>query len=143
MLKVKVFDSSNAVLHDEALKIRMKVFVEGQHVDPSLEVENEADCTHYLLYLDDRPVATARWRQTPKGIKLERFAMLKEYRNKGYGSVLLEKVMEDILPLKQKIYLHSQLKAVSYYRQQGFVKQGEIFQEAGIDHYLMVREADD
>jgi len=140
MLKIKVFDSSDAALHGEALKIRMKVFVEGQHVDPELEVEHEAACKHYLLYLDERPVGTARWRKTEKGIKLERFAMLKQYRNKGYGRVLLEKVMEDVLPLKQKIYLHSQLKAVSYYQRQGFVKQGDIFQEAGIDHYLMVRE---
>jgi predicted GNAT family N-acyltransferase len=29
------------------------------------------------------------------------------------------------------------MKAVSFYERAGFVKKGEIFKEAGIEHYLM------
>jgi predicted GNAT family N-acyltransferase len=126
-------------LYQQALEIRQKVFVEGQNVDPALEIENEDDCTHYLLFLDNRPIGAARWRETEKGIKLERFAILNTHRNQGYGKVMLEKVMQDILPLGRTMYLHSQLQAVNYYERQGFLKTGEIFQEAGIDHYLMLR----
>jgi len=140
MLSVKTFNISDTVLYKDALEIRKTVFIKGQNVDPALEIENEDQCTHYLLLLDEKPIGTARWRETEKGIKLERFAILDDFRNKGYGTVILEKVLEDILPMGQKIYLHSQLKAVNYYQRQGFMKTGKIFKEAGIDHYLMVRE---
>ncbi len=140
MLTVKSFDHTSTTLYQSALKIRRQVFIEGQNVDPALEIENEEKCRHYLLLLNDRAIGTARWRKTEKGIKLERFAILNEYRNKGYGSMILENLLRDILPLGLKIYLHSQLKAVPYYQRQGFIKTGEIFQEAGIDHYLMLRK---
>jgi len=118
-------------------KIRTEVFVKEQNVDPVLEYEHEEEGHFYLMFIDDEPVATARWRMTKNGIKLERFAMLKEYRNQGLGSALLSEVMNDVMFQKQKIYLHSQLKAVSFYERAGFVKKGETFKEAGIDHYLM------
>ena len=37
----------------------------------------------------------------------------------------------------KKIYLHSQLKAVPFYERNGFVKTGEPFKEAGMEHYHM------
>jgi predicted GNAT family N-acyltransferase len=140
MTRVEKFDTSSTQLYQAALEIRREVFIVGQNVDPALEIENEEKCTHYLLFLDEQPIGTARWRETENGIKLERFATRPVYRNRGYGTVILKQVLQDILPLNKKIYLHSQLKAVPYYQRQGFVKTGDIFQEAGIDHYLMVKE---
>jgi len=139
MLTIETFDTSSDKLFQAALEIRREVFIVGQNVDPALEIENEEKCTHYLIFLNERPIGTARWRETEKGIKLERFAILSAYRNRGYGTVILEKVLQDIFPKGRKIYLHSQLKAVPYYQRQGFVKTGNVFQEAGIDHYLMVK----
>lgn len=117
--------------------IRTRVFVEEQKVDRELEYDHEEESYFYLLYFDGNPVATARWRETEKGIKLERFAMLKEYRNKGLGTELLKAVLEDVGKLGKRVYLHSQLKAVSYYEREGFEKVGERFTEAGIEHYQM------
>ncbi len=140
MIRIETFDTSSIKLYHTALEIRREVFIVGQSVDPELEIENEDKCTHYLLLLNEQPIGTARWRETGKGIKLERCAILGEYRNKRYGTVILEKVLQDILPRGQKIYLHSQLQAVPYYQRQGFIKTGDVFQEAGIDHYYMVKE---
>jgi len=123
---------------EKALAIRHEVFVKGQNVDPALEYEHEDDAHHYLLLLDEKPAATARWRETESGIKLERFATLEEYRNKGFGAALLKEILKDIIPLKKKIYLHSQLTAVKFYEKYGFVKEGEIFFEANIGHYKMI-----
>lgn len=119
--------------------IRQKVFVEEQSVDPEIEYdEYEQDAWHYLLFEDAVPVATARWRKTANGVKLERFATLSEYRDRGLGGILLKRVLEDVKPLKVKTYLHSQLKAVSLYARQGFEKEGEMFEEAEIKHFMMV-----
>jgi len=137
-IRIIKFEFADKKMADISFTIRNKVFVEEQHVNPELEYDEFEDTSiHYLLYYKGKPVATSRWRETDKGIKLERFAMLKEYRNKGIGSELLKKVINDVIPLKKRIYLHSQLNALSYYERFGFVKKGDIFIEADIEHYLM------
>ncbi|MDT8393127.1 MAG: GNAT family N-acetyltransferase [Bacteroidales bacterium] len=121
-------------------QIRQSVFVEEQHVEPALEYdEYEEESTHYLLTYDGIPVATARWRETGKGIKLERFATRLSHRNRGLGAHLLMKVLEDVIPLRKRIYLNAQLKAIPFYQREGFVKIGDQFTEAGIEHYEMER----
>jgi predicted GNAT family N-acyltransferase len=137
MFQVKRFTSAEKKLADEANAIRRTVFVEEQGVDASLEYEHEEDSHHYLLYLGEKPVATARWRETKAGIKLERFAVLPPFRNRGIGEIILKEVLVDVLPLEKSIYLHSQVKAVPFYQRNGFCTVGEIFVEAGIEHFLM------
>lgn len=137
MIKVERFTFNDKALLKVSNKIRTEVFVKEQNVDPILEYEHEDEGHFYLMYKNDEPIATARWRITSRGIKLERFAMLNKYRNQGLGSVLLAEVMKDVLDQKQKIYLHAQLRAVPFYERAGFVKEGGIFNEAGIEHYLM------
>ena len=126
-------------LAKESNHIRQKVFVEEQNVDPELEYdEHENQALHYLLYVEGIPAATARWRDTDKGIKLERFATLTSYRNKGLGAILLQDILEDVTPLGKKIYLNSQIKAIPFYERHGFVKIGEQFAEAEIEHFQMI-----
>ena len=117
--------------------IRRTVFIEEQHVAPEIEYEYEEEGHYYLLYHNDIPIATARWRETVKGIKLERFALLKEFRNRGLGTLLLEAVLKDVVPLGKPIYLHSQVSAVNYYKRAGFRKEGDHFFEADIEHVFM------
>jgi predicted GNAT family N-acyltransferase len=139
MIKIESFKKQeNPELAELAFGIRNTVFVEEQMVEPALEYDEFEDiATHYLLYYDDIPVATARWRQTDKGVKLERFATLKEYRYKKLGDAMLLRLLSDVKPLKLPIYLNSQLKAIPFYERRGFVKEGEIFIEADIEHYTM------
>ena len=127
-------------LYDESLKIRKEVFVNEQKVPEDEEVEHEEESTFFLLFYDNIPAATARYRFTDKGVKLERFATLKEFRGKGLAYILLNYVLEDLKDCKKTIYLHSQAYIVSLYEKAGFVKKGDIFFEAGIPHYLMVLE---
>lgn len=141
MIEIKRFTFSDKELLQRSNSIRTKVFIEEQKVERELEYEFEEEGNFFLLYFGGLPVATARWRETYKGIKLERFAMLKEYRNKGIGGKLLKAVLEDVIPLNKMIYLHSQVNAKNYYERAGFVKEGDIFVEANIEHYLMKYES--
>ena len=63
------------------------VFTNEQNVDPEIDYENEEEGQYYLLYLNNKLIATAWWRKTDKGIKLEKFALLKVFRNRGLGSI--------------------------------------------------------
>jgi predicted GNAT family N-acyltransferase len=138
MIEIKSFTSADKAFYDKALEIRQQVFIDELNVDPTLEIENEESCKFYLIFVNEKVAGTARWRENDKGIKLERFALLPEFRNQGTGSVLLKRILDDILPFNKKIYLHAQLNAVRYYERQGFVKSGDIFTEAFIQHYLMI-----
>ncbi len=136
---------SNQLL--DAYLIREKVFVEEQHVPQEEEIDSfENTSTHYLAKNEEGiALGTARWRRTEHGIKLERFAVLKEFRKAGAGSKLVEAVLEDVrkelLAEGESIYLHSQIDAMPLYEKFGFVKQGKKFDECGIMHYKMVLKA--
>jgi len=129
---------------DQAKKIRYKVFVLGQNVPPEEEIDEfEDESFHFLALIDNKPCGAARWRFTEKGIKLERFAVLEEFRGLGIGSALVVKVLEDVTAnpdsVGKALYLHAQLSAMRLYSKFGFKKNGELFQECEIDHYKMVK----
>lgn len=140
--KIKKYSFEDTELSKLSNEIRQKVFVQEQNVAPEIEYdEYEKEASYLLLFYNELPIGTARWRETEKGIKLERFALLQEFRNKGFGSVLLREILKDVIPLQKTIYLHAQVTAVNYYEREGFVKEGDIFVEANIEHYLMKHKA--
>ena len=66
------------------LEIRRKVFVQEQNIDENLENDdNVVDASYIIAFKELLPIGTARYRKTNLGIKLERFAVLKEYRHLG------------------------------------------------------------
>ena len=127
----------------KALAVRHIVFVLGQNVPAELEhdAHDRTDATHYLAVADDgAPCGAARWRTTDQGVKLERFAVLAECRNQQVGENLLKAVLLDVQaahPLAE-VYLNAQVNAVRFYERHHFVKAGDAFWEAGIEHYRMV-----
>jgi len=137
-LTVHAFTVANdPALAAQAFALRRAVFVEEQGVPAALEYGHEAEARHYLLTLDSQPVATGRWRETESGIKLERFAVLPAFRNRGVGAHLLHAVLREVKPLGRPIYLNAQVRAVPFYERHGFVRVGEPFTEAGIVHFKM------
>jgi predicted GNAT family N-acyltransferase len=136
MITVKRIE--NKTEKEQAFEIRQKVFVEEQCVDPALEYDEFEDTsTHYIAYFDSRPAGTCRWRKTDKGIKMERFAVLKEFRNKGVGEALLKQALEDVPKTEGKIYLHAQTQVIPFYEKYGFKTFGDEFEEANIMHFKM------
>ena len=47
--------------------------------------EEQLEAKTYLIYLKDKVIGTIRYRLVNDAYKVERFAILKEYRHKGYG----------------------------------------------------------
>ena len=124
----------------QVFAVRKIVFVDEQHCPPELEWENEDVSTHFLALSDHKPCGACRWRKTDAGYKLERFAVLKEYRGSGVGRALIATVLDDLPTDAPYVYLNSQLDAMSLYAKFGFVAEGDQFEEAGIQHFKMVRK---
>ena len=128
------------------LDIRNKVFVIGQNCPYDIEVvpNEEQEAKHFLIYYKDTPVGTIRYRQVgDREFKLERFAILEEYRCHGYGKeaflYLVNKLEEDYNPCT--IWFNAQYPLLEYYKKLGFSEVGDTFYEANIKHIKMIKKA--
>ncbi|MBB5436857.1 putative GNAT family N-acyltransferase [Pedobacter sp. AK017] len=126
---------------EKAFAIRKKVFVEEQNCPPELEWEHEEESIHFLAEINGEACGACRWRKTDKGYKLERFAVLKEFRGKRIGQALVAAALADLPENAHYIYVHSQLDAMRMYSRFGFMAEGEQFEEAGIQHFKMVKKS--
>jgi len=125
---------------ENVFAIRREVFVGEQNCPPELEWEHEEESNHFLATVDGIPAGASRWRKTDNGYKLERFAVLKDFRGHGVGQALVQAVLDDLPKDAAYIYMHAQIQAVTLYERFGFVKTGPEFEEAGIRHYKMEKK---
>ncbi|WP_304062616.1 GNAT family N-acetyltransferase [Pedobacter glucosidilyticus] len=136
MIEVKKVSAQEEL--DKVFAIRKEVFVVEQNCPPELEWENEDVSHHFLAFLESKPAGACRWRKTDKGYKLERFAVLKSCRGKGVAQAMLKTVLADLPKDAEYVYLHAQITAIGLYQKFDFQAVGDIFEEAGIQHYKMV-----
>ena len=122
--------------------VRGIVFIEEQGVPYTIE-RDEHDCsaTHILGEMDGEPFAAGRIRAVGEYAKLERVAIRKPHRGKGLG----HKLTEFMISVAQeqgfkKFKVHAQSYLRDFYQKHGFEIVGDMFKEAGIDHYLMIRD---
>ncbi len=136
--EIRVIKVSDKAELEKVYAIRRQVFVVEQNCPPELEWEFEDESIHFLATVDDIPAGAARWRKTDKGYKLERFAVLAEFRGMGVGQELVKAVLADLPADANYIYLHAQIQAMGLYQKLGFEPTESEFEEAGIRHYKMV-----
>jgi len=135
----------------EARRIRHRVFIEEQGCPPEEEWDawdtpeaRGQTCHHLLGLVDDTSIATARWRPVEhKGraaAKLVRFAVLPEWRGRGYGRAMVEAAIREARMAGFTAFmLHAQTYLEALYLSFGFEPVGDVFEEAGIPHIAMVR----
>jgi len=70
-----------------------------------------------------------------------RIAVLKEYRGKQLGKLVVEKLLERAAELQAKeVHVHAQTYAAGFYEKLGFVAYGETFMESAIEHIGMMKK---
>jgi predicted GNAT family N-acyltransferase len=119
-----------------ASPIRFTVFVEEQGVPREIELdEYDAVSVHAVVFEDEMPIATGRL--LPDG-HIGRMAVLKSWRNRGVGGLMLQKLIERAKARgDREVALSAQVHAVAFYRAHGFVEEGAEYLEAGIRHQAM------
>jgi len=138
-------DSSPA--YRACVEIRRKVFVDGQAVPIEIEFDGlDPDAEHFLAYgegeNDESPIAlgTARMRIVDGAAKAERIAVLEEARGSGLGRALVESIERHARQSGlESVRLDAQVQAAGFYEKLGYLAEGEVFIEAGIDHRRMTK----
>ena len=121
-----------------ASPIRFTVFCEEQGVPREIELdEHDAVSVHAVVFEQDKAVATGRL--LPDG-HIGRMAVLKDWRNRGLGGLMLQRLIERAKARgDREVALSAQVHAMRFYRAHGFVEEGAEYLEAGIRHQAMKR----
>lgn len=133
----------NDEVYSKCVNIRHTVFQAEQNVPIEIEIDNEDVAHHFLVTdKDGEGVATARFRYTSEGYKCERCAVMKNHRGLGVGLFLIKNLVKEIIAFREDsqepIFTHGQTHALGFWKKLGFVEHGDIFVEAGIEHYHMI-----
>jgi ElaA protein len=123
-----------------AFAIRMRVFVREQGVPAGIELDgDDGKAIHFLALISGKAVGTARVVLRRGGAKIGRMAVLKGYRRRGVGTLLLKRALVTATRGRaRKVYLHAQLPVIGFYQSAGFRPVGPVFDEAGIPHRKMI-----
>ena len=136
-IKVKVAKAREEL--QKVFKIREEVFIKGQKVPRSKEWDkHDKSSTHFIVLIEDIPIGCARITFKDRNAKLERIAILKKFRNRGYGKKIVSKLISySKLKKSSSIFMNAQYYLKDYYSKLGFKEQGKVFMEAGIKHVKM------
>jgi predicted GNAT family N-acyltransferase len=126
-------------LREAACAVRFAVFVEEQGIPADLELDaRDAGATHAVAFdADGKPLATGR---LLPDAHIGRMAVLASQRGRGLGVSILRSLVAIAAGRGvPELRLHAQASAVGFYAREGFVTEGEAYEEAGIPHQTMVR----
>jgi ElaA protein len=125
------------------LALRAKVFVVEQEC-AYLDLDyNDQQSMHLMAYIDSEFVAYTRIlpHKDTLSMSIGRVVTNFKHRGFGYGKAILKESI-DYLDDKHRgktIKLSAQHHLVKFYNALGFIEQGDIYDEDGIPHILMVR----
>ena len=119
--------------------IRKSVFnTELGILESELFDKHDETCDHFLIFDGKKIVGSVRIRSMNTSIRLERMAILKEFRTKNYGKNCIFQLKEYYSTKNfSRIILDSIYSVRGFYKKCGFIEEGEIFQRVGIDHIRM------
>lgn len=132
-------------LSEDARLLREKVFVEEEGYKKEFdEKEDDARAIHLVLYLDGKPVGTARLLEIdPETYRIGRVAVLEEYRRQKIGSYLVKFLEVKAKTLgARKIILGAQADKTEFYKKLGYRMNpdGEAYLDEGHPHVMMEKK---
>ncbi len=141
-MNIKQTTDIHSTTYQDALTIRQDVFVKEQNIPLAIEIDQENECLHFVLYDNNQPQGTVRLLDKGNNIfKIQRMAVLKKARKKGYAKELLlfaEKSAKG--NGATKIILGAQESAVGFYESIGYTIESDAYFEAGIKHFDMSKK---
>ncbi len=134
-----------STLWDEAIALRMRVFVDEQGVPEDMETDVYDETADHLLVRDGGRIAVGTLRIAMIGAtgKLGRVAVAATHRRRGIATLMMAAAVSHCRTLGLKsMELDAQTYIAGFYQGIGFTPVGAEFMDAGILHVHMVRALD-
>ena len=135
LLKLNFNDKDFSHVRD----IRESVFYDELGISKQeLFDKNDELCDHFLIFDGQKVVGSVRMLSMEKIVKLERMAILKDFRTKNYGRNCILQLKEYYSKIGfSQIILDSIYSVREFYKKCGFIEEGNVFRRVGIDHIRM------
>ena len=135
LLKLNFNDKEFSRVRD----IRESVFYDELGISKQeLFDKNDESCDHFLIFDGQKIVGSVRILSMEKIVKLERMAILKDFRTKNHGRNCIFQLKEYYSAHGfSQIILDSIYSVREFYKKCGFIEEGDVFQRVGIDHIQM------
>ena len=99
---------------------------------------NDETCDHFLIFDGKEIAGSVRILSIDNLVKLERMAILKDFRTKNYGKNCIFQLKEYYSEHGfSQMILDSIYSVRGFYKKCGFIEEGDVFQRVGIDHIRM------
>lgn len=135
-MQLRIVTGTWEELAQDAMLVREAVFIQEQHIAEQDEWdEHDALALHFVVYNHLQAIATARLLTSHH---IGRVAVIATERGKGIGQYLMQAVM-DTAHQQQRPYvqLSSQVHAMAFYQNLGFVVRGTEYLDCAIPHIDM------
>ena len=146
---VEVKTGSWNVLGQDAMRLRMQVFVREQGIPVEIEVDEFDVTSLHAVAINGLGMCVATGRMLPSAneatradvMRIGRMAVARPLRGTQLGRQVLDALVDAAQRHgKRLVELHAQRTAESFYRRAGFSVVGEPSEEAGIAHISMVKD---
>lgn len=147
MTSVQVLPVTSMEELREAFAVRFRVFVDEQRIPADEEIDRydatptRSHALHLLARVEGVAVGTARLlldAPSDGPVHLGRVAVLPEWRRHQVGRVLMGRLHEEARARGYRsIEISAQVTAIPFYERLGYLAEGPVYLEAGIDHRVM------
>lgn len=122
---------------NEVLIIRQKVMWPDKDIN-YVKVEGDEKAIHYGIKINDQWISIVSLFYEEDQVQFRKFATLKEYQNKGFGTELLTFVFNQIKESNVKrIFCNARREKTNFYKKFGMEETKEIFIKGGREYIIM------
>lgn len=121
----------------KVLKIRQQVMYPDKDIDFVKLPEDEMGI-HMAFFENGAPISVLSLFLKDRALQFRKFATVEEYQGKGYGSKLIEWLLDYAKDMQfDKVWCNSRVDKKGFYQKFGFVEKGELFERDGIQYSIM------
>ncbi|MDP2089523.1 MAG: GNAT family N-acetyltransferase [Flavobacteriaceae bacterium] len=133
---------------EDTFEIRKKVLRENIPLPYEFPGDFDESTTHFGFFIENKLVSVATVLKSSNQLfsgnqyQLRGMATLSAYQGKGYGSVLLQSIIEFLKDKKAEIlWFNARIIALNFYQKLGFQTIGELFELQYVgEHYIMFKK---
>ena len=123
----------------EIKEIRKVVFTDELNISESYLLDKyDETCDQFLIKNGEITIGALRLRKENNAVKLERMAILSEFRKMSFGIKAINEVKKYcIIKGESEIFLDSIYDIRDFYKKCGFTEIGSVFERVGLPHVRM------